>query len=109
MIDPSKLGQMMSQVQNMQREMQEKLAAVKAEGQAGGGMVKVTLNGNMECESVSIDAACVDKEDVSMLQDLVQAAINDASRRIEEARADQAQSAIGSLGLPPDLLGGLGG
>ena len=104
MIDPSKIGEMMQQVQSMQAKMQADLKNISAEGQAGGGMVKVTLNGAFECSKVEIDVAVVDKDDVSMLQDLVQAAINAATTRIEEVRADQARDTVGQLGIPPGLF-----
>jgi DNA-binding YbaB/EbfC family protein len=104
MIDPSKLSQMMSQAQNMQRQMQEALAKERVEGSAGGGMVKVTINGGYECLEVSIDANVVDKEDVGMLEDLVRAAINDAAARVEEVRVAQARNMAGSMGLPEGLL-----
>ena len=104
MIDPSKLSQMMAQAQNMQRQMQESLAKQRVEGSAGGGMVRVTINGAYECIEVKIDANVVDKDDVSMLEDLVRAAINDAAARVEEVRVEQARNMAGQMGLPEGLL-----
>jgi len=104
MIDPSKIAEMMQQAQQMQAKMQGELAELRVLGQAGGGMVKVHVNGNHECLSVEIDKNVVDKDDVAMLQDLVQAAITDAARRVEEKRAEQARSAMGGMGLPEGLF-----
>lgn len=104
MIDPEKLGQMMQQAQQMQQRMQEELQRARVEGQAGGGMVKVTLNGAYEVVAVKIEPTVVDKDDVSMLEDLVRAAVNDATARIEEVRMEQARGMAGQLGIPPGMF-----
>ena len=104
MIDPSKLGEMMQQAQRLQTEMQDALKRERVEGSAGGGMVMVALNGAWECLEVKIDPTVVDKSDVSMLEDLVRAAVNDAAIRIEEVRAQQARNMAGNMGLPDGLL-----
>jgi len=100
MLDPSKIAEMMQQAQQMQSKMQNELSELRVLGQAGGGMVKVNVDGNHNCLSVEIDEAVVDKADISMLQDLIQAAINDAARRVEEKRMEQARSAAGNMGIP---------
>ena len=79
------IQKMMQQAQVMQSKMQAELAAMKIEASAGGGMVTVAMSGAKEVLSVQIDPACVDSEDVSMLQDLVLAACREASRRVDEA------------------------
>ena len=104
MIDPSKLTEMMQQAQQMQSKMQEALTRERVEGSAGGGMVTVTLNGAFECLAVKVDPTVVDKDDVSMLEDLMRAAINDAAVRVEEVRGQQARSMAGGLGLPDGIL-----
>ncbi len=76
--------QLMKQVQQMQAQMQQRMAELRVEGSAGGGMVKATMNGNKEVLSVTIDKEAVDPNDVEMLQDLVVAAVNEASRKVDE-------------------------
>lgn len=94
------LGNLLKQAQKMQEEMQkaqEQLAGLEVTGEAGGGMVKVTLNGRHEARRVEIDDALLD-EDRDMLEDLVAAAINDAVKKLE--RESQARMADVTAGLP---------
>ncbi len=96
------LGNLMEQATQMQQQMaaaQEEAAATVLEGVAGGGAVRVTVTGTGAYQSVTIDPAAVDPDDVTMLEDLVLAALHDAADRIQEM---QSQS-MGGLG---DLLGG---
>lgn len=96
------LGNLMEQASQMQQQMaaaQEAAASTLLEGVAGGGAVRVTVTGTGTYQSVTIDPAAVDPDDVSMLEDLVLAALHDAGARMEEL---QSQS-MGGLG---DLLGG---
>ncbi len=100
------MGAMMKQVQKMQADMvkaQEELKDVTVDASAGGGMIKVTMSGDLELRSVEIDPDAVDPEDVEMLQDMVMAAVNEALRAAQEA----ASSKMG--GVTGDLGGGLGG
>ena len=92
------IQQMMKQAQQMQERMQKQMAEVKVEGNAGGGMVTVVVNGAKQIQSLKIDPEVVVKEDVEMLQDLIVAAINDAQRKAEDAMAQ----AMGGM-LPPGL------
>ena len=103
-MDPAKIAQMMQQAQQMQSKMQEDLQSKSVEGQSGGGMVKVVVNGLGEVTSLKIDKAVVDPEDVTMLEDLVRAAMNSAVARIEEIRMEQARGLAGSLGIPPGMM-----
>jgi len=103
-IDPSQIGEMMRQAQAMQQKMQDDLRARVVEGQAGGGMVRIDMNGLYEVTSVKIDPTVVSKDDVGLLEDLVRAAIHAAVARIEEARAEQARGMAGQLGLPPGMF-----
>jgi DNA-binding YbaB/EbfC family protein len=93
-----KLNQMMKQAQALQEKLKKQLDAIQVEATAGGGMVTVSMSGNKTVTGVRIDPEVVDKNDVEMLQDLVIAAVNEASRKVDEA----AQREIGSLagGLP---------
>ena len=104
MFDPSKLGEMMQQAQQMQDKMQAELKTKTSEGQAGGGMVKVQVNGLYEVLSVKIDKAAIDPNDMSLLEDLVRAAVGQALARVEEARMENARSMAGAMGLPGGMF-----
>ena len=92
------IQQMMKQAQQMQERMQKEMAELNVEGNAGGGMVTVVVNGSKQVRSLKIDPEVVVKEDVEMLQDLIVAAINDAQRKADEALAQK----MGGM-LPPGL------
>ena len=97
------MNDLMKQAQKMQEQLMEAQAAAAeqvVEGQAGGGVVKVTVTGGMEFQSVHIDPDAVDPDDVAMLEDLVLAAIHDPIGKVNEL----SQQAMGGLDL-----GGLGG
>lgn len=99
-------GDMMKQAQALQQrfqEAQEKVNLVEAEGQSGGGMVKVTLNGKGIAKSVRIDPSLADPKDVGMLEDLVLAAINDARVKVDARVSDELAKVTGGLPLPPGL------
>ena len=104
MFDPSKLSEMMAQAQQMQQRMQEELKKKIVEGAAGGGMVKVSVNGMFEVTSVKIDPTVVDRADVGLLEDLVKAAVSQALARVEEARMENARAMAGNMGLPGGLF-----
>jgi len=102
------MNEMMRQVRQMQAEMlkaQEQLKHETVEASAGGGMVTVTMTGELELKDLKIDPAAVDPEDVELLQDMVQAAINEAIRSAQELAASKMGAATGGLGGQ----GGLGG
>jgi DNA-binding YbaB/EbfC family protein len=92
--------QLMKQVQQMQAQMQQRMAELRVEGSAGGGMVKATMNGNKEVLSVTIDKEAVDPNDVEMLQDLVVAAVNEASRKVDEEMQGQLGAMTGGMKIP---------
>ena len=92
------IQQMMKQAQEMQNRLQKQMADLKVEGNAGGGMVTVVVNGAKQVQSLKIDPEVVSKEDVDMLQDLIVAAINDAQRKADEAM----QQKMGGM-LPPGM------
>ena len=94
---------LLKQAEKMQQQLadaQQAAAEQVVEGQAGGGVVKVTVTGDLQFQSVTIDPAAVDPDDVTMLEDLVLAAIHDAVGKVNEL----SQQAMGGLDL-----GGLGG
>ena len=88
--NPQKL---MKQLQQAQERMQQEIAALQIEATAGGGMVKVVMDGQKNLVSLRIDPEVVSKEDVEMLQDLVTAAVNEAARKVDES----IQQKIGGL------------
>ena len=100
------MNQMMRQVQQMQAEMskaQESLKDEVVEASAGGGMVTVKVSGELELLEVKIDPEAVDPEDVELLQDMVQAAVNEAMRSAQEVAATKiggVTGGLGGLGLP---------
>ncbi len=96
------IGQLMKQAQMMQdnmRRMQEQLATLEVEGQAGAGMVKVQMTCKHEVKRVSIDPSLVG-DDREMLEDLLVAAFNDAARKVESTIAEKMSGMTAGLGLP---------
>ncbi|MBU2532576.1 MAG: YbaB/EbfC family nucleoid-associated protein [Alphaproteobacteria bacterium] len=97
---------MMKQMQQMQsrmQDMQNELAEMEINGQSGGGLVMVTLNGKGEMRSVKIDPSLVKPEEVEILEDLIVAATGDAKAKAEAAMQEKMQSLAGGLPLPPGL------
>lgn len=92
--------QLMKQVQQMQAQMQQRMAELRVEGSAGGGMVKAVMNGQKELLSVAIEKEAVDPNDVDMLQDLVVAAVNEASRKVDEEMQSQLGAMTGGMKIP---------
>ena len=97
------MNQLMKIAQDMQKKMEDQMEAIEVEGNAGGGMVKVTMNGHKNVLSTEISPEVVDPEDIEMLQDLVTAAINDAISKVD----DQMKDGLGGMaGFPGGLPGG---
>ena len=97
------MGNMMKQAQQLQSKMmklQEELAEKTVESSSGGGMVKVTANGRQQILSIQIEKEVVDPDDVEMLQDLVQAAINDALAKAQEMVSSEMGKLTGGLNIP---------
>jgi len=88
----------MKQAQQMQERLKKQMAELKVEGNAGGGMVTVVVNGAKQIQSLKIDPEVVSKDDVEMLQDLIVAAVNDAHRKADEEMARK----MGGM-LPPGM------
>ena len=100
------LMKMMKQAQELQgrmQQLQEELGALQVEGQSGGGLVKVTLNGKMEARAVEIDPSLIKPEEAEMLEDLILAAFQDAKAKVEAALQAKMQEVTGGLPLPPGL------
>ena len=94
------IQQMMKQAQQMQDRMQKEMVGLKVEGNAGGGMVTVVVNGAKQLQSLKIDPEVVSKDDVEMLQDLIVAAINDAHRKADEEMSQKMGGMMGGLKIP---------
>ena len=92
--------QLMKQVQQMQEQMQQRMTALRVEGSACGGMVKAAMNGSKELLAITIDKEAVDPNDVEMLQDLVVAAVNEASRKVDEEMASSVGAMTGGMKIP---------
>lgn len=98
------LSEMMKQAEGLKARMQalqERVAAIEVEGVAGGGMVKVRLNGKGFAKSASIDKALMKPEESEIVEDLVVAAINDAKARLEAQAAEEMKAITAGLPLPP--------
>jgi DNA-binding YbaB/EbfC family protein len=104
------MQQMLAQVQKMQRQMQdaqEQLANETVEATAGGGIVTVTVGGDLTVRDLRIDPDAIDPEDAQMLADVVLAAVNEGLRKAQELAARKLEQASGGLDLGE--LGNLGG
>ncbi len=96
------IAQLMQQAQKMQEQMkkaQEELGQLEVIGQAGGGLVSITMNGRHEVRRVSIDPEIGD--DREMIEDLVAAAINDAINKVQETSQEKMSGLTSGLNLPP--------
>jgi DNA-binding YbaB/EbfC family protein len=78
------MNQMVGMAQTMAKRMEEEMDAISVEGNAGGGMVKVRMNGHKQLTSLNIAPEVVDPADIEMLQDLILAAVNDARTQVDE-------------------------
>ena len=99
------LSQMMKQAQEMQgkmQEMQARLEEIEITGQAGAGMVTVTMNGKGEMRGLKMDASLKDGE-IEVMEDLIIAAHNDAKRRVEEHTQEEMSKLTGGLNLPEGM------
>ena len=97
------MQQMMRQARKMQEQIaaaQESLSQATVDASAGGGMVKVTVNGEMQITSLKIDPEALDPEDVEMLEDMITAAVNEAVRGVAEMANRQMGAITGGLNIP---------
>ena len=91
---------MMQQAKQMQEKLQQQMADLRVDATAGGGMVTVTMSGTKQLLTLKIDPEVVSKDDVEMLQDLIVAAINDATRKVDEQLGQQMSGLMGGLKSP---------
>lgn len=94
------IQKMMKQAAQMQERIQRELAALEVETTTGGGMVAVRMNGHKQLLGITIDREVLDPADPEMLQDLIVAAVNEASRKVEEAMQEKVGALAGGLGMP---------
>ncbi len=98
-----KMMRQAQQLQNRLAKVQQELEELTVEGSAGGGVVRVTMNGRQEVSEVIIEpeaAPNLDQEDIDLLQDLVAAAVNDASARTQQMAAEKMNAVTGGLNIP---------
>lgn len=104
------VNRMMKQVQDLQKNMgkvQDELKEMVVEATSGGGMVKAVVNGQQDVLALKIDPEVVDKNDVAMLEDLIVAAVQEATKKSREMAQAHMQRVTGGLGLPPGMLPGM--
>ncbi|MFC7088626.1 YbaB/EbfC family nucleoid-associated protein [Halomonas salifodinae] len=97
------MGNLMKQAQEMQEKMQrvqEEIAKAEVTGEAGAGMIRVTMNGRHDVSRVAIDPSVME-EDKELLEDLLAAAVNDAVRKVEESSRSRMEEVTAGMNLPP--------
>src|SRR5438477_9771148 len=99
---PGNMQQKMRQMQQMQEKIQQEIAQIRVEASAGGGMVTAQMDGQKNLLSIKIDPEVAG--DVEMLQDMVLAAVNEATKKVEEQIKSKMGGMLGGMGLPPGLL-----
>jgi nucleoid-associated protein EbfC len=99
---PGNMQQIMRQAQQAQEKMQQKIALIKVEATAGGGMVTVGMDGQKNLLSVKIDPEVAG--DVEMLQDMIVAACNEAVKKVDAEIQQEMSGMLGGMGLPPGMF-----
>ncbi|MFZ0795915.1 MAG: YbaB/EbfC family nucleoid-associated protein [Candidatus Korobacteraceae bacterium] len=94
------LQDMLSQARQQAEKLQEKMQQVIIEASSGGGSVTVRMSGQKQLLSIAIEPEVVKSGDIEMLQDLVVAAVNEASRKVDEAMKSSLGGMLGGMGLP---------
>lgn len=98
---PGNMNNLMKQAQKMQKQMeqaQKELETKEVEASAGGGAVTVKMNGKRELTGITIDPEAVDPDDVEMLEDLIMAAVNEVSKKVDEMTASSMSRFTGGMG-----------
>jgi DNA-binding YbaB/EbfC family protein len=104
-----KISQMFGMLKNLPKmreemqKLQERLGQITAEGDAGGGMVKAKVNGQMELMSCAISDEALRGNDKELLEDLIRGAVNQALHAVRQKIAEETSKAAGDLGLPPGM------
>ena len=99
-MDGFNLQEMMAQARQQAEKLQEKMQQITVEASSGGGSVTVRMSGQKQLQSVTIEPEVAKSGDVEMLQDLVMAAVNEASRKVDEQMKSSLGGMLGGLGLP---------
>jgi nucleoid-associated protein EbfC len=99
MFDPKKIMEMMKSAYQMQQQMQDELRHKKVEGSSGGGMVTITMNGQFEIEKIKIDPSLTQMNDIHFLEDMVRAAVNDATKNARNIMSEQMKLLTSKLGI----------
>lgn len=94
------MQEMLSQARQQAEKLQEKMQQITVEASSGGGSVTVRMSGQKQLQSITIDPEVVKSGDIEMLQDLVVAAVNEASRKVDEALKSSLGGMLGGMGLP---------
>ncbi|WP_299007564.1 YbaB/EbfC family nucleoid-associated protein [uncultured Shewanella sp.] len=105
MLGKGGMGNLMKQAQMMQDKMakvQEEITQMEVTGEAGAGLVKVTMTGSHNVRKVDIDPSLLE-DDKEMLEDLIAAACNDAARRVDENQKEKMAAVTGGMQLPPGM------
>jgi nucleoid-associated protein EbfC len=92
--------EVMQQAKQMQEQLQKRMNDLRVEASAGGGMVTVVVNGAKQVQSITIDPEVVSRDEIEMLQDLIAAAVNDASRKVDEQLGQSMSGLLGGLKIP---------
>lgn len=100
MINPAQLMKQAQALKKNMADLQARLEATPYTGQAGGGMVEITLNGKGVAQKVSIKPAVVDAADLATLEDLIQVALNDAHTKMTTAASTEMGKLTGGLNIP---------
>lgn len=98
---------MMKKMQKLQADMakmQEEVKKKTVDVSAGGGAVKLVINGEKQIQSLKIDPAAVDPSDIEMLEDLISAAVNEAIKKVDDMMTQEMGKLTGGLGLPPGMF-----
>jgi nucleoid-associated protein EbfC len=103
MMDLMKMMKQAGEIQSRLQKVQEDLATMEVEGQSGGGLVKVRINGKFEALGVKLDPSLIKPDEAEMLEDLIVAAFQDAKSKAEAQVQAKMQELTGGLPLPPGL------
>lgn len=106
MMNIQKMMQQAKAMQGKMQELQEELALQEVTGEAGGGLVKVTITCKGECRAIHIDPSLLAPGEKEVTEDLIKAALNNARGKADAHMAEETQKLMAGLGLPPGALGG---
>ena len=98
--NPTQLQDIISQAKKQAEDLQNKMQSTVVEGSAGGGSVKVKMNGQKRLLGVTIDPEAAKSEDLEMLQDLIAAAVNGAAKKVDDSMQSAMGGMLGGMGIP---------